>query len=272
MSAMCSGKGLLPGDFCPARICSSERCGRSVSDTHLPNRQVIYDPINTVRDGESVDQEAMMNEAFELLGDDIAAIHIKDFVIEDGKIVPAEMGKGIFRFDILMQWLKARKPLIHVLMEEDVYKRQVPDTFKLELYTEFADENGEYALDDEYFYQDYLELTDADKEKLLYVSAEIDKSAVRVATKTVEINKPFEANNCVIDRVLFSPFGNQLMLTTSGNEPSDIYRVDHFALRDENGKFLDVLNTDLAFYTDRESSNSFEFLKADADTEQMRCV
>lgn len=171
---------------------------------------------------------------------------------EDGYFVDDHTWKGVYKYNISTM--------------------EVPDTFKLELYTEFADENGEYALDGEYLYQDYLELTDADKEKLLYVSAEIDKSAVRVATKTVEINKAFEANNCVIDRVIFSPFGNQLMLTTSGNEPSDIYRVDCFALCDENGKFLDVLNTDLAFYSDRESSNSFEFLKADADTEQISIV
>ncbi len=99
-------------------VCDVKRMRKVLDAIDSPNLQVIYDPINTFRDGESVDQEAMMNEAFELLGDDIAAIHIKDFVIEDGKIVPAEMGKGIFCFDILMKWLKARKPLIHVLMEE----------------------------------------------------------------------------------------------------------------------------------------------------------
>lgn len=171
---------------------------------------------------------------------------------EEGYFVDDHTWKGVYKYNVSTM--------------------DIPDTFKLELYTEFADENGEYALDDEYLYQDYLELTDADKEKLLYVSAEIDKSAVRVATKTVEVNKPFEANNCVIDKVIFSPFGNQLMLTTMGNEHSDIYRVDQFALCDENGKFLDVLNTDLAFYSDRESNNSFEFLKADADTEQISIV
>lgn len=99
-------------------VCNVKRMRKVLDAINSPNLQVIYDPINTFVPGDSVDQEAMMNEAFELLGDDIAAIHIKDFIIEDGKIVPAQMGKGIFRFDILMKWLKAKKPLIHVLMEE----------------------------------------------------------------------------------------------------------------------------------------------------------
>ncbi len=112
--------GVIIGLECVWRhiVCDVRRMRRVLDAIDSPNLQVIYDPINTFRDGDSVDQETMMNEAFELLGDDIAAIHIKDFVIEDGKIVPAEMGKGIFRFDILMKWLKTKKPLIHVLMEE----------------------------------------------------------------------------------------------------------------------------------------------------------
>ena len=99
-------------------VCNVRRMRAVLDAIDSPNLRVIYDPINTFRPGEDIDQEAMMNEAFELLGDDIAAIHIKDFVTEGGKIVPAPMGQGIFRFDILMKWLKEKKPLIHVLMEE----------------------------------------------------------------------------------------------------------------------------------------------------------
>lgn len=99
-------------------VCNVQRMRKVLDAINSPNLQVIYDPINTFRPNTEIDQEAMMNEAFELLGDDIAAIHIKDFVIEDGKIVPAHMGEGIFRFDVLLKWIKERKPKIHVLMEE----------------------------------------------------------------------------------------------------------------------------------------------------------
>lgn len=98
--------------------CNVKRMRKVLDAINSPNLQVIYDPINTFKPGSDLDQEAMMNEAFELLGDDIAAIHIKDFVIKDGRIVQAPMGEGIFRFDVLMKWIKEKKPHIHVLMED----------------------------------------------------------------------------------------------------------------------------------------------------------
>ncbi len=116
-------------------VCNVRRMRKVLDTINSPNLQVIYDPINTFRPGTDIDQEAMMKEAFELLGDDIAAVHIKDFVIDNGKIVPAPMGEGIFRFDILMKWIKERKPLIHVLMEETTPENSIKSRdFVLEQY------------------------------------------------------------------------------------------------------------------------------------------
>ncbi|MCD8180518.1 MAG: sugar phosphate isomerase/epimerase [Firmicutes bacterium] len=104
-------------------ICNMKRMKRVLDAIDSPNLQVIYDPINTFSPETYENQAEMMTEAFEILGDDIAVIHAKDFVVEDGKIVPAQIGEGIFRFDVLMKFLKEKKPYIHVLLEETT-----PDT------------------------------------------------------------------------------------------------------------------------------------------------
>lgn len=104
-------------------VCDMKRMKKVLDTINSPNLQVIYDPINTFSPDTYENQAEMMEEAFELLGDDIVVIHIKDFVVEDGKIVPAQIGEGIFRFDILMKFLKEKKPHIHALLEETT-----PDT------------------------------------------------------------------------------------------------------------------------------------------------
>lgn len=101
-------------------VCNMKRMKKVLDTINSPNLQVIYDPINTFTPETYENQDAMMEEAFSLLGDNIAAVHIKDFIVEDGKIKPAPMGKGLFHFDVLMKWIKKNKPFIHVLMEETV--------------------------------------------------------------------------------------------------------------------------------------------------------
>lgn len=115
--------------------CNVKRMRKVLDAINSPNLQVIYDPINTFKPCDNLDQEAMMKEAFDLLGDDIAAVHIKDFVIKDGRIAPVPMGEGIFRFDILMKWIKEKKPFIHVLMEDTTPENSIRSRdFVLEQY------------------------------------------------------------------------------------------------------------------------------------------
>lgn len=99
-------------------VCNIKRMRKVLDTINSPNLQIIYDPINTFSPKTYQNQDELMQEAFDLLGENIAAIHIKDFDVIDGKIVPVQMGKGIFHYDVLMKWLKLKKPLIHVLMEE----------------------------------------------------------------------------------------------------------------------------------------------------------
>lgn len=119
-----------------------------------------------------------------------------------------------------------------------------------------------------------------DDSNTISVSADIDKSKIKVATITKEVNQPLWDSNNVIEKIIFSPFGNQFIIKTdmSKNQYEDDLAsiapsCGGFALFDENGTSLDILNTDLSGVApDGVSRNSFEFLKAGTDTKTLSFV
>lgn len=147
----------------------------------------------------------------------------------------------------------------------------LPDVFSLELYsadsliTTMSEE--EYA---KYENADGREFTDSEKDNILYVSAQIDKSKSGIESVTKEIGKPLDDNN-ILEKVILSPFGNQIVIRTTGS--SDVTdMLSSFALFDENNNSLDLLNTGLYFNTQEDSLNSFEFLKGDTDLRAITIV
>ena len=60
-----------------------------------------------------------MEEAFDVLGNEIDAIHIKDYIVKDGNIVYENitLGEGKFNIPHFLGILKEKKPFINVLLE-----------------------------------------------------------------------------------------------------------------------------------------------------------
>lgn len=141
----------------------------------------------------------------------------------------------------------------------------VPDNFNIEIYARTAIGVCEDL------YAEELVPTENEKEKLLYLSVDIDKSDIKINTVQKNINKSLDWTGAELEKVIFSPFGNQLILksTTNGD---DVISWDNFALYDENGISLDVLNTDLVENSIGKSYNSFEFLKAEKNTQELKFV
>lgn len=55
-------------------------------------------------------REAIFQDAMEKLCDDIAIVHIKDFIRQDGKLVSVAAGTGEMQYDSILRFMKARKP------------------------------------------------------------------------------------------------------------------------------------------------------------------
>jgi len=81
------------------------------------NMQVIYDPVNFITLDNYHDQEKLFLESAELFGDRIAIVHLKDFMIEDNKIMTVPVGKGQLDYKKLFTCFKKKKPFMYYLME-----------------------------------------------------------------------------------------------------------------------------------------------------------
>lgn len=105
------------------------------------------------------------------------------------------------------------------------------------------------------------------------LSSDIDKSKVKVNTVTREINLPLWNEHNIAEKVILSPFGNQLVIKSKGGSEDLYLPSSDFALFDQNGTALDILNTDLCGTGEGGVAvNSFEFLKAGADTKSLTFV
>lgn len=98
-------------------IYDAKRARRLLDDIASPNLQIILDPVNLLG-MENVDQrEKVIREAIELLGDDVAVVHIKDFVIEENDLSALAAGKGQMNYEEIIRFIKQKKPFIQVTLE-----------------------------------------------------------------------------------------------------------------------------------------------------------
>lgn len=100
-------------------MCDVERTRKVLDAVNSPNLRVILDPINLLNVDNEKQHEKIVEGAFELLGDEIDAIHIKDYIVKEGRIVyePLTVGDGNFNIPHFLGILKKKKPFIHVLLE-----------------------------------------------------------------------------------------------------------------------------------------------------------
>ena len=98
-------------------VCNPVRARRVLDEIASPNLQIILDPVNLLDICNYKDQVAIVDEAIELLGPDVAMVHLKDFVVEDDKLVSVGAGLGQMDYSSVMKFMKTRKPFIHATLE-----------------------------------------------------------------------------------------------------------------------------------------------------------
>jgi sugar phosphate isomerase/epimerase len=63
-------------------------------------------------------QTEVIEEAIDLLGDDVAVVHMKDFILQGDTMVSVAAGMGELNYKPLIEFIKARKPMIHCTLED----------------------------------------------------------------------------------------------------------------------------------------------------------
>ncbi len=99
-------------------VWNPRRCRRVLDSIASPNLQVILDPVNLL-DEENVDRAGeVIAEALELLGPDVAVVHLKDFRrAPDGSLRAVGAGTGEMDDRPILRYLKAEKPFVYATLE-----------------------------------------------------------------------------------------------------------------------------------------------------------
>lgn len=97
-------------------------CRKVLDEIGSPNLQLIFDPVNLL-DISNVDHcSELFQEYFELVGEEIAAVHLKDYRhTPDGKeLITIGVGAGLGEMDYsqVMGYLKKNKPHIFATLED----------------------------------------------------------------------------------------------------------------------------------------------------------
>lgn len=106
-------------------VCNPKRARRVLDAIASPNLAIIFDPVNLLDMSNYENRDAIFAEAMELLGEDIAVLHLKDFVIENGELKSVACGTGMMKYDEILKFVKAKKPFMHATLENTVPENAV---------------------------------------------------------------------------------------------------------------------------------------------------
>lgn len=87
--------------YCPAQL------KKAIDAIGADNVKVIFDIYNYLDMSNYQDYLAILDEGLKLFADKIVVFHIKDFIVEEGKIKQVAPGKGWFDFDQILSKIKA---------------------------------------------------------------------------------------------------------------------------------------------------------------------
>ncbi len=100
-------------------VCDPKRARTVLDEISSPNLQIIFDPVNLLCYDNYTERDRIFAEAAEILGKDIAVVHIKDFIVNEEKkeLVSVAAGTGEMNYSEIMKFIKRDKPYIHVSLE-----------------------------------------------------------------------------------------------------------------------------------------------------------
>ncbi len=83
-----------------------------------PNLQIIFDPVNLLWTDNYEQRYEVIDEAIDLLGPDIAMIHLKDSILEPDKVKSVGCGFGEMDYTNIIRFALEKKPYIHATLED----------------------------------------------------------------------------------------------------------------------------------------------------------
>ena len=97
-----------------------ERARKVLDAINSPNLQIIFDPVNLLCVDNHPQQNEIIEQAFDLLRNEIAVVHCKDYVVEGSELKSIAAGTGGLNYPLLLSKIKQYKPYVHVTLENTV--------------------------------------------------------------------------------------------------------------------------------------------------------
>ncbi|MDR3242291.1 MAG: sugar phosphate isomerase/epimerase [Lactobacillaceae bacterium] len=108
--------GIEPGLNHP--IYSIEKTKALLDQIDSPYLGIVLDMTNLITAHNYTEQVSLLQRAFDSFGQQIVAIHLKDFIVVNEKIKPVPLGEGLMDVAGLLAVIKDHKPLIYVVLEQ----------------------------------------------------------------------------------------------------------------------------------------------------------
>lgn len=83
-----------------------------------PNLKIIFDPVNLLWTDNYEQRMEVIDEAMDILSDDIAMIHLKDCILEPDKVKSVGCGFGEMDYTNIIRFALEKKPFIHATLED----------------------------------------------------------------------------------------------------------------------------------------------------------
>ncbi len=99
-------------------IYSPQIMRRLIDDVNSDNLKVVFDLSNLITADNTDEQYKLIDDAFDLLGDKIYAVHIKDYTVEDGIKKFAVAGTGMYDIKYLFEKMSKLSSLPHIILDE----------------------------------------------------------------------------------------------------------------------------------------------------------
>lgn len=167
-----------------------------------------------------------------------------------------------------------------VVVKYDILHEEIPQRFVFEMYVSPSYEEL-LQFEKGYLSQEVLDLTNEDKNKLLYISYEAEKTTLESENKVYTPNQNFyiniNGNNIKgnVEKVVFSPFGNQIAVKYDVPVSKDSMNM---AIKDEKGRFCDIISPDFINEENRsddsfeKNSDTIEFITSNKNTKYLTLI
>lgn len=98
-------------------VYNTDRAVEVLRSIASPNLRIILDPVNLLCMQNADDRERIFGDAMDRLCDQIAVVHLKDFVRRDGRLVSVAAGTGEMNYESILRFVKQRKTFIQATLE-----------------------------------------------------------------------------------------------------------------------------------------------------------